>query len=177
VNPTDNELLARCFSKDDPDAFAELVRRHQSSVRGFLRRLTRGDHAQSDDLAQEAFIHAYRGLGGFRGGSRFRTWILGIAYNLHRNERRRSAAWTRAEPEAPEPSGDGALQDLRQDLASALRALPCDEQVALELQINQEMTHEDIAATTGWPLGTVKTHLLRGKERLRGRLAAWRPVP
>jgi RNA polymerase sigma factor (sigma-70 family) len=178
VTPTDPDLILRCLKSDDTAAFGDLVRRHQSDVRGFLRHLTRGDSARSDDLAQETFIRAWRGLESYRGGSRFGTWLLGIAYNLYRNERRgrKNDPVFDAVSEFPAaPSGD--LTDLRQDLASALDRLPGEERTALAFSLQFSLTHEEIAATTGWPLGTVKTHLSRGKERLRGLLAAWNPSP
>lgn len=177
MTPTDPELILRCLEQDDTAAFGELVRRHQSAVRGFLRQLTRGDAAWSDDLAQETFIRAYRGLERYGGRSRFGTWLLGIAYNQFRNGRRRI---DRA-PSAGDPSerlaapAAGTLADLKQDLSSALALLPHDEHLALNLSLHFALFHEDIAATTGWPLGTVKTHIARGKERLRGLLSEWNP--
>lgn len=179
MTPTDPDLILRCLTSDDTAAFGDLVRRHQSAVRGFLRHLTRGDSARSDDLAQETFIRAWRGLAGYRGGSRFGTWLLGIAYNLFRNERRgqRNDPAFDAGNEFPAAASTGNLSDLRQDLASALDRLPGDERTALALSLQFSLTHEEIAATTGWPLGTVKTHLSRGKEQLRGLLAAWNPSP
>jgi RNA polymerase sigma factor (sigma-70 family) len=176
VTPSDPDLILRCLTSDDPAAFGELVRRHQSAVRGFLRHQTRGDSARADDLAQETFIRAWRGLGGYRGGSRFGTWLLGIAYNVFRNERRarKEDSPLDAGGELPAPSALD-LAELRQDLSSALDRLPADERAALVLSLQFSLTHEEIASTTGWPLGTVKTHLTRGKERLRGLLTAWNP--
>jgi len=177
VTPSDPELVLQCVSRNDTAAFGELVRRHQSAVRGFLRQLTRGDAARSDDLAQETFLRAYRGLRGFRGGSRFATWLLGIAYNLHRNDlrgrKRDLLTGEEAQESASAPSG--SLSDLRQDLAGALERLPRDERTALQLSLNFSLSHDEIASTTGWPLGTVKTHISRGRERLRKMLSAWNP--
>lgn len=175
---SDSELVLRCLTHDDTAAFGELVRLHQSAVRGFLRHLTRGDHAWADDLAQETFLRAYRELKRYRGASRLETWLLGIAFNLFRNDRRRRREAPlderTPEPVAPET---GPLSDLRQDLAGALARLPDDQQLALRLSLHHSLTHEEIASTTGWPLGTVKTHLSRGKDRLQELLSAWRPHP
>jgi RNA polymerase sigma factor (sigma-70 family) len=179
VTPSDPELILQCLSRDDTAAFGELVRRHQSAVRAFLRHLTRGDAARSDDLAQETFLRAYRGLAGFRGGSRFGTWLLGIAYNLHRNDERgrRRDLLTEASAEDGASAPSGSLSDLRQDLAGALERLPADERTALQLSLNYSLSHDEIASTTGWPLGTVKTHISRGRERLRKMLSPWNPRP
>ena len=78
---TDAELIARVVVHDDRHAFSELVRRHQSAVRATLRRLTAGNHALADDLAQETFMLAYRNLKSFRQEAQFSTWLYRIATN------------------------------------------------------------------------------------------------
>src|SRR5512140_1092049 len=78
---TDAELIARVVVQDDRHAFSELVRRYQSGVRATLRRLTAGNHALADDLAQETFLLAYRNLKSFRQEARFSTWLYRIATN------------------------------------------------------------------------------------------------
>src|SRR5689334_6616190 len=90
-SPTDAELIARAVINDDRHAFSELVRRYQSGVRATLRRLTAGNHALADDLAQETFLLAYRNLRTFRQEARFSTWLYRIATNafLAYNRKRR----------------------------------------------------------------------------------------
>ena len=78
---SDAQLIARCIVGDDRHAFAELVKRHQSSIRACLRKLTSGNAALSDDLAQETFIQAWRNLKSFRQDARFSTWLYRIATN------------------------------------------------------------------------------------------------
>ena len=78
----DADLVARVLVKDDHHAFAELVRNHQSAIRGLLRQLTRGDLALADDLAQETFLRAYKNIRNFRGEAKFSTWLYRIGYNL-----------------------------------------------------------------------------------------------
>jgi RNA polymerase sigma-70 factor (ECF subfamily) len=176
---TDSELIARVLVSDDRAAFGELVRRHQSAVRHFLRQLAGGDGALADDLAQETFVQAWRGLARFRGGSAFSTWLLGIAHNHWRNARRR-ARTVSVEPghlAALEPTPSPApLSDLKQDLAQALRTLTADEQSVFHLCYQQGLSHSEIAGVLDWPLGTVKTHLNRGKDKLRPLLASWNPT-
>src|SRR5580765_2681622 len=77
----DAQLIARVLVQDDRHAFGELVRRHQSAVRACLRKLTGGNHALADDLAQETFLLAYRNLKSFRQEAKFSTWLYRIAYN------------------------------------------------------------------------------------------------
>ena len=175
---TDAELIARSLVSDDRTAFGLLVQRHQSAVRHFLRHLTRGDAALADDLAQETFVQAWRSLARFQGGSAFATWLLGIAHNHWRNARRRQRdhvaldAASGANLLVTETTG---TSDLQHDLAVALRELSADEQLALHLGFHQGLSHGEIAALLDWPLGTVKTHVARSKEKLRHLLAAWNP--
>ena len=86
---SDGQLVARVVVDDDQHAFAELVRRNQSTVRGLLRQLTRTDMALADDLAQETFIRAYKNIRSFRGDARFSTWLYRIAYNCFREDARK----------------------------------------------------------------------------------------
>src|SRR6187399_1995480 len=78
---SDAQLIARVLVQDGRHAFSELVRRYQSSVRSTLRRLTAGNDALADDLAQETFLLAYRNLKSFRQEARFSTWLYRIATN------------------------------------------------------------------------------------------------
>lgn len=175
----DSDLIARVVLWDDRDAFGELVLRHQSAVRRFLRHLTGGDHATADDLTQETFLQAYRSLSRHHGDSSFSTWLLGIAHNLHRNARRKAALFVPPpeEPLADETAPSSARSsDLRHDLAAALQSLSADEQTVIHLFYQQGLSHPEISEVVGWPLGTVKTHLARGKDKLRRLLAAWNPL-
>ena len=81
---TDTDLIARVLSREDHNAFGELVRRYQSPVRAFLTRMARGDSHLADDLAQETFLKAWKKLSSYRGGARFSTWLFGIAINEFR---------------------------------------------------------------------------------------------
>lgn len=175
---TDAQLIARVLVSDDHAAFGDLVRRHQSSVRHFLRHLTAGDHALADDLAQETFVQAYRSLARFRNASSFPTWLLGIAHNHWRNVRRKQRTVS-LEPEhlaalEPVPSST-LLSDLQHDLVHALGRLAPEEQTTLHLCYQQGLSHTEISTVLDWPLGTVKTHLARSKAKLRPLLASWNP--
>jgi RNA polymerase sigma-70 factor (ECF subfamily) len=146
-------------------------------VRNFLRHLTRGDATLADDLAQETFVRAYCSLARFRGDGLFSTWLLGIAHNYWRNARRRQRNDVHADDETMAMSEGSSTHasDLRHDLSLALRELSSDEQLALHLGYQQGLSHREIATLLDWPVGTVKTHLLRSKEKLRDLLAAWNP--
>ena len=172
---TDADLVARVLLHDDHHAFAELVRRHQSSVRGLLRQLTRTDVALADDLGQEAFLRAYKNIRSFRGEARFSTWLYRIAYNCFREEARKRKELvgideTQLEAEPDPQSVDPAL---KHDLMHALQLLPLHERSAILLCCQNGLSHNEAARVLDIPLGTVKTNVLRGREKLKKLLAAW----
>lgn len=155
--------------------FEALVRAHQERVRRQLRRLTRGDHALADDLAQETFVQAWRHLADFRGDARIGTWLYRIAYHAFLAHVRSSHATLPLdaagdEAAGPDPS-EGSLQRL--DVDRALARLPEAERVALIHCFALDLSHAEAAEVLGWPLGTLKSHVARGKARLREQLAAW----
>jgi RNA polymerase sigma factor (sigma-70 family) len=174
VQTPDTDLVARVLADDDRHAFAELLRRHQSALRGFLRRLTEGDAALADDLAQEACIEAYRSLAKFSGSSAFSTWLMGIGYNRFRQWRRKRREIPMAEvTENADESADTRERGSGMDVKEAMRRLCAEERTALELCYGQGLSHEEAANVLGCPLGTVKSHILRAKEHLRNFLAAY----
>ncbi len=169
MGPSDTDLVARVLASDDRRAFAELVRRHQSAVRGLLRRLCAGDAAAADDLAQETFLKAYRSLRSWRGEGKLSTWLYRVAWNGWASQARRLPT---PEVEAPPPPRDAAEAAIdRHDLERALGALRQDERAALALAYGQDVSHEEAAAILDCPVGTLKTNILRGKEKLRRMLA------
>jgi RNA polymerase sigma-70 factor (ECF subfamily) len=174
----------------DLGAFEKLVRLHQSRVRSQLRRLTRGDHALADDLAQDTFVQAWQHLGEFRGEARLSTWLHRIALNRwlqHARRPRPPAEWcapavdadaddippARSAPREPghDPRG---VEGLRLDVEDALRDLTEAQRLAIMHCFHLDLSHEEAAEVLGLPLGTLKSHLARAKARLRGALAAWR---
>ena len=172
---SDTSLIARVVQKDDRRAFGELVVRHQSSVRNFLRRLTNMDVARADDLAQDTFIKAYRSIKRFRGSAKFTTWLFRIAYHTFLNDQRARKPTTPFEEEfkhasVPPPQTSAALV---RDLDEALLTLGVAEQAVFDLHYKKGMTHEETAEVLEIPIGTVKTHLSRGKEKLRMHLKDW----
>jgi RNA polymerase sigma factor (sigma-70 family) len=177
VELTDADLLARVFVDGDQHAFGELVRRHQSLVRGLLRQLTRSDLELADDLAQETFIRAYKHIRSFRGEAKFSTWLYRIAYNLFREEARKrkelvgideAQLQAEADPQSVDPG-------LRHDLMSALANLPLHERTAVVLCCQNGLSHDEASRVLDIPLGTVKTNVLRGREKLKKMLSAWAP--
>lgn len=186
---TDAQLIARCVVSDDRHAFAELVKRHQSTVRACLRKLTVGDHALADDLAQETFVLAWRNLRSFRQEARFSTWLYRIATNCwlaHARKRREEllgdhdAEVSDEDSESPvdplQVGGDHAhAAALRLDLGRAMRVLSDSERAAIVQCYDNDLSHEEAAYVLGIPVGTVKTHIFRAKQKLRTALASWAP--
>src|SRR5258706_6934137 len=134
---SDAQLIARVLVHDDRHAFSELVRRYQSPLRATLRRLTAGNHALADDLAQETFLLAYRNLRSFRQEAKFSTWLHRIATNAFFADARKrkeevlgDAEATPADDDEPENSrsGEGSADttraaNLRLDMTRALALL------------------------------------------------------
>jgi RNA polymerase sigma factor (sigma-70 family) len=175
VSLTDADLVARVLLDDDHHAFSELVRRHQSAVRGLLRQLTRADVALADDLAQETFLKAYKNIRSFRGEAKFSTWLYRIAYNTYREDARRKKELVGIDETQLEAEQDPQTVNpaLRQDLMYALRLLPLHERTAVLLCCQHGLTHEEASRVLDIPLGTVKTNVLRGREKLKQSLSAW----
>lgn len=169
MTPNDEARLIAAARRGDARAFAALVDAHQQAVRGFLRRFC-GIWADADDIAQEAFVTAWRKLARFEGRSSFRSWVSGIGYRIARDARRsharsasRDAVW-RAEQD--EDAAESAPIEDRIALAYAMAALPQDQRAAVSLCLGEGFSHAEAAAILKLPLGTVKSHVTRGRERL-----------
>lgn len=175
---TDADLVARVLVDDDHHAFAELVRNHQSAIRGLLRQLTRSDLALADDLAQETFLRAYKHIRSFRGEAKFSTWLYRIAYNCFREDARKRKELVGIDETVLEAQADPQTTDpaLKHDLMQALQLLPVHERSAILLCCQNGLSHEEAAGVLEIPLGTVKTNVLRGREKLKKLLTGWAPA-
>lgn len=148
-------------------AFNVLIDRHQQAVRGFLRRLL-ADASDADDLAQETFLVAWTRPGSYRGDASVRSWLCAIAWRKARDTQRawfrrraREARWAReAERITAGPSPESAV------VARALGALPIEQRAAVVLCLVLDFSHAEAAGVLGAQLGTVKSHVARGKARL-----------
>ena len=166
---TDTDLVARVVVDEDHNAFAELVRRHQSPVRAFLTRMTRGDSHMADDLGQETFLKAWQKLHTYRGDAKFSTWLFGIAFNEFRSAVRKRSEFlsTDIKEATDEKPAAAADHGLRVDLTEALEQLSSSERAAILLCCQNGQSHDDAARILDCPVGTVKTNILRGKEKLK----------
>ncbi len=153
-------------------AFGELVRRHGSAVRGLLRRMG-AQAAEADDTAQDAFLAAFERIAEFRGEGTFAGWVKKIAARqylrrLQRDRKLTAFAQEDVEEEADVSAGDA---DHRIDLDEALKVLSAAERVCVSMCYGAGLSHGEAAEALNLPLGTVKSHVKRGLEKLRARLA------
>lgn len=176
----DSDLLARHVA-GDPDAFAEIVRRHRDRLWAVALR-TLGDREEAADAVQDALVSAFRAAHTFRGHSAVTTWLHRITVNACL-DRARKAASRRTEPIADEkhfedllgphesaaaPAERGELHD---ELLRALATLPPDQRAALVLVDMQGYPVAEAAEVLDVPLGTVKSRCARGRARLLPLLA------
>ncbi len=183
---TDEELVARCV-EGDRDSFNELVVRWQRPVYALAYRVI-GRDEDARDVAQEAFLRAFRAIKNFRGQAKFSSWIYRITLNLCRDWMRRE----RRTPvtlvaDVPEPKSEtrgrsvedwAAQRDLGRRVAAVMAQLPEEQRSAIVLKEYHGLTFQEIADLLGCPLSTVKTRLYQGLSVLRRDLrVAGIPVP
>ena len=159
--------LVEAARRGEDAAFERIVARHQQAVRAFLRRL--GDSAaDADDAAQDAFVAAWSGLRRFQGQSSLRAWLCGIAYRKHLGQARSGARSRMREARAAEAGGaqEGPDPGDRLDLLRAMATLPVEQRAAVSLCLAGGFSHGEAAAALDLPLGTVKSHVTRGRVKL-----------
>lgn len=160
----------------DTDRFEDLVRAYESGIYRLCLRML-GNEQDALDASQEAFFKAYRGLSGYRGDSRFSTWLYRLASNVCMDMlRRRPAApdlsaeddWFAALPDDRTPSPQEALEkkELRAAVAEAMAALQPEFRQAVVLRDVNGLTYDEIAAVTGLGAGTVKSRIFRARRKL-----------
>lgn len=152
-------------------AFGELVRRHGSSIRQLLRRMG-AQVAESDDVAQDAFLAAFERIAEFRGEGTFAGWVKRIAARQYlrrlQRDKRLTAIAAEGEIDPPPAAGDA---DHRIDLDEALKGLSPAERLCVSMCYGAGLSHGEAAEALNLPLGTVKSHVKRGLDKLRTRLA------
>lgn len=164
--------LAALAATGDRRAYGELVRRHGSSVRGLLRRLG-ADPASADDIAQDAFLVGFEQIADYRGEGAFGGWIKKTAARLYLRKVKRDSRliFSDAAPEEPPPAVSGDAPGDRLDLDEALKTLSHGERLCVSLCYGADWSHAEAAEALNIPIGTVKSHVKRGLDKLRARLA------
>lgn len=188
--PGDRALVAKAQA-GDCDAFELLIQRHQQRIYGLCYHLT-GNHEDANDLAQEAFVKAWKALRNFKGDSSFYTWIYRIAYNgtlNHLKQRRNRTPHlslndldAQAEHDAElvqlvsdrTPRRDAGLTELQQHLNDALQRLSEEHRTVVTLHDIQGLPHDEIARIMDCNPGTVRSRLFYARQQLQAWLADFR---
>jgi RNA polymerase sigma-70 factor (ECF subfamily) len=188
VDHDDDMILVERALEGDLAAFEQLVTRYQNKLVGYAARML-GDHDEAEDVAQEAFVKAYRALDSFRGQAQFSTWLYRIATNLcidraRAKKRRPQQAYSLDEPldkdddkggrELPdstfEPSQSVEREELRQTVRATMAEMPEKMRQVLVMCDMQGMPYEQIAQILNCPIGTVKSRLFHARADLARRL-------
>ena len=187
----DETLLINLSQKGDANAFNQLVLKYQQTTYNVVLRML-GDRETAADVTQDTFIAAFRAIQSFRGGSSFRAWLLRIAsnqaYDYWRRVNRRPQDSLDTLMDEDEPHEAGVLnaliatehaanpeeyllnQELQELLQKGIQELPFDQRVAIILCDIQGLSYDEIASSTQTSLGTVRSRIARGRQRLRGYL-------
>ena len=177
---TDTELVDRC-RKNDHEAFSVLVDRHKRMVLGCAYRIV-GDEEEAEDIAQDVFLRVYQALPRFRGESKFTTWLYRIVSNVCLNrlrkvnpetvsieandeEQRFSPSYLADSDNTPEANFE--WKRFRERVRGMVSTLPPQYSEVVHLRHMHGLAYDEIANTLNLPLGTVKTHLFRAKEKLK----------
>lgn len=165
----DDAALVAAAREGSNTALARLIDRHQQAVRAFLARIT-GNREEAEDLAQETFVTAFSQLARYRGDSSVRTWLCAIAWrkaksagrSFFRARVRDQEYADRSERERPsEISAEDSMA-----LKAALASLPFEQRAAVVLCLSEDFSHAEAAEALNLPLGTVKSHVARGRAKL-----------
>ncbi len=180
-NQASDQKLVKRVQKGDKGAFDLLVLKYQHKIVNLIMRYVR-DPELALDIAQEAFIKAYRALPRFRGDSAFYTWMYRIAVNTAKNylaAQRRQPANVELDLQDPEqydlhaklretdtPEGITLSNELRETVERAIAALPEDLRTAIILRELEGMSYEEIAQTMECPVGTVRSRIFRARDAI-----------
>ncbi len=161
-------LASRVALLGDQKAFNQLVELYQSPIRRFFFNLTGGDEELSKDLAQETFIKAWLNITSFRAISKFSTWLYRIAYNTFYDyvRSRKQTSEINMEIIGDSEIAEMSNQDFNMDFTKALTILKEDERIVMLLFYMEDLTVDKISGIMNRPVGTIKSHLSRGKEKL-----------
>ncbi|NMP31680.1 RNA polymerase sigma factor [Thalassotalea sp. M1531] len=172
MQPLANEsaIIAQVIVNQDGQAFEQLVKYYQQSVRQYCRRLSVNDFSLADDLAQETFWQAFRKIAKFEGRGKFQSWLFSIAYFQFLQHLRAKKNYDELDESLSEEAHVDAVL-IRKDLEVAMTKLKTNERACLTLQYSFGYSQEEVSQILHLPLGTVKSHCRRGKERLSIMLA------
>jgi RNA polymerase sigma-70 factor (ECF subfamily) len=187
VPATDAELVRGALGGSEA-AFREIVERYQRPVFGVIVRVVR-DQARAEELAQDAFVKAFRALHTYDSGRKFSAWLLTVAHHVAIDEVRKgslntvsleavmplgedgsSRSFDIEDPRAPTPAVEAERGELGVALRTAISRLRPEYRELVSLKYEQELEYEDIVDITGMPMGTIKSSLHRARKELQGQL-------
>lgn len=170
---TEHEEIAAA-ARGDEAAFQGLVHRHQRAVLAYLHAMT-GNRAMTEEMAQETFVIAFRGLRSFRGQSSVRTWLIGIAKNLAFKEIRRVTRTVELTDEnAPaQTTSEGSASELRHDIDHALSRLAPLRRSIFVMRVLEGLDYAQISQLTGMPEGRLRLEVFRARQKLAAMLAPY----
>jgi len=175
AEPWDDHLFVAAVLAGDPAAFRVLFDRHAAAVRRFLRDLLR-DEARADEATQETFVRAHARLATLRNDQRLRPWLLGIARRVWLEEARRrrpQADLDELVDPAPSPRGELLAAEQMRLFRAALGRLSAERRGVLLLQLDHELSYDEIASVMGMSSAQVRNELHRGRQELRSLLAPY----
>ena len=159
---------------DHAQICAALVKTHQGQIRAFLRRLTRNS-ALADDLAQDTFLRAFQNMSKIKDGEKTKSWLFQIAYrifldHIRKAKRRQNLA------DANMPADEENISSpagMKMDIEQAMNTLTPEQRAAVMLCLSYGFSHSEASKALGQPLGTIKSHVARGKGKLRAFLSVY----
>ncbi|MGH7824830.1 MAG: RNA polymerase sigma factor [Candidatus Binatia bacterium] len=178
---SDRECIQR-LQQGETGAFEILVRRHQKTIFNLVYRLL-GDYDEAAEIAQEAFLSAYKSVGQFRGDANFSTWLYRIALN-HASTRRKSLANSQqrnvplettdpVDDRRVDPADNVEQKEVQERVQKALNSLEPNDAAIILLRDMQDMPYDEVARMLDLPVGTVKSRLYRARQALKSRLAPY----
>jgi RNA polymerase sigma-70 factor (ECF subfamily) len=173
--PQSDAQLMAAVASGDISAWGELIRRHQVNVLALATRtLRRADLAE--DVAQDVFVKVYRGAKTYRPTAKFTTWLYRIVVNrcldvLRRNKRRIFSIDQSPPPARAETTGSLEQRERAETIRRAVDRLPERQRMVVILHRYQDLSHREVAQTTGWSVSAVESLLVRAYENLRQSLA------
>lgn len=162
-----SDLVERVQRFNDHKAFEQLMIEFQSPVRQFLRRLTNQNFAIADEIAQETFLKAYMHIKTYRGDGKFLSWLFKIAYQQFITVQRKKIEYSNAElPDTAQPNIAENQFIAERTIKALIPKLKADERACILLHYSHEMSHLEISEIMERPLGTIKSIIRRGREKL-----------
>src|SRR5262245_61310923 len=174
--PAEEHALVHASQRGDRQAFAHLVERYWDRLYRWLYHLTRDRHT-AEDLVQESFLKAFRGLKQFQAGSNFKAWLFRIAHNSFANHRRATARTRQPLPDNVPQRGEGPVEQIvsreaLQLLAKAVNQLPADFRAAFLLRAEEDLSFREIANVLGLTEETARWRVYKARQKLLGMLAS-----